>query len=131
MTTCTTFLGLGAMGSALAAATLDAGRPTVVWNHTPGRARALGDRGATVAETVEEAIIGGGVVVACLLDHRSVHSVVEFTEAALESLVTASLDQGVNVEVLRPVHDIVRRQITAGYGQQGTARIFEELRSSR
>ncbi|WP_256790030.1 hypothetical protein [Frankia sp. AvcI1] len=33
----------------------------------------------------------------------------EFTAAASASLVTASLDQGVNVEVLRPVLDIVRR----------------------
>jgi hypothetical protein len=33
--------------------------------------------------------------------------------------------------VLRPVLDIVRRQIAAGYGQQGTAHIFEELRRSR
>ncbi|WP_261565171.1 hypothetical protein [Frankia gtarii] len=54
-----------------------------------------------------------------------------FTEAALASLVTASLDQGVNVEVLRPVLDIVRRQIAAGYGRQGTARIVEELRRVR
>lgn len=289
MTTRTTFLGLGAMGSALAAAALDAGRPSVVWNRTPAKARALGERGATVAETVEEAITGDGVVVVCLLDHQSVHAVVdpvaarlagrtainlttttpnqarglatwaaehgityldgaimavpkmigqpdaaifysgpeaafeenrelldlwgqsdyfgtdpgiaslrdmamlvgmytmfagflhgaamvgtegvsaaefarrqmpflaamtgqladlaaivdakdyagagqqslEFTEAALDSLVTASLDQGVNVEVLRPVHDIARRQVAAGYGRQGTARIFEELRSTR
>ncbi|MET7400066.1 NAD(P)-binding domain-containing protein, partial [Dactylosporangium sp. NPDC005572] len=34
MTTSTTFLGLGAMGRALAAAALAAGRPAVVWNRT-------------------------------------------------------------------------------------------------
>ncbi|ONH61503.1 dehydrogenase [Frankia sp. CcI49] len=289
MTTRTTFLGLGAMGSALAATALDAGRPSVAWNRTPGRARALGERGATIAKTAEEAITGDGTVVVCLFDHRSVHAVVdplaaslagrtlinlttttptqarglaawaaeygityldgaimavpkmigrpgaaiyysgpeaafegnrelfdlwgqsnyfgtdpgmaslrdmamlvgmytmfagflhgaamvgadgvpaaefarqqapflaamtgqlaglaetvdtrdyagagqqslEFTETALASLVTASLDQGVNVEVLRPVLDIVRRQTVSGYGRQGTARIFEELRESR
>ncbi|WP_374690114.1 NAD(P)-dependent oxidoreductase [Frankia sp. AvcI1] len=289
MTTRTTFLGLGAMGSALAAAALDTGRPSVVWNRTPDKARALGERGATVTETVEEAITGDGVVVVCLLDHQSVHAVVdpvaarlagrtvinlttttpnqarglatwaaehgityldgaimavprmighpdaaifysgpeaafgenrdlldlwgrsdyfgtdpgfaslrdmamlvgmytmfagflhgaamvgaegvsatdfarrqgpflasmtgqladlatavdakehagagqqslEFTEAALDLLVTASLDQGVSIEVLRPVHDIVHRQVAAGYGRQGTARIVEALRSTR
>ncbi|CUU56250.1 3-hydroxyisobutyrate dehydrogenase [Parafrankia irregularis] len=289
MTTPMTFLGLGAMGSALAAAALAAGRPSVVWNRTPDRARALGEHGATVARTVNEAITGGGPIIVCLLDHQSVHAVIdpvaaslsgrvlinlttttpnqarelavwavehgityldgaimavprmigqpgaailysgsqaafeenrellglwghsdyfgtdpgmaslndmamlvgmytmfagflqgaamvgaegvsatefarrqtpflaamtgqlpalaatvdaedyagagqqslEFTEAALAALVTASVETGVNADVLRPVHDIVRRQITAGYGRQGTARIFEELRTSR
>ncbi|MCK9904722.1 dehydrogenase [Parafrankia colletiae] len=289
MTTRTTFLGLGAMGSELAAAALDAGRPSVVWNRTPDRAAALGERGAIVARTVDRAITGDGPIILCLLDHQSVHAVIdpvatslagriminlttttpgqarelaawatehgvtylngaimavpemigrpgavifysgaesafeenrklldlwgqsdyfgtdpgmaslrdmamlvgmytmfagflhgaamvgvegvsatefarrqtpflaamtgqlaglaaavdaedyagagqqslEFTEAALASLVTASLEAGVQVDVLRPVHDIVRRQIAAGHGRQGTARIFEELRNAR
>ena len=38
-----TVLGLGAMGSALAATLLDAGHDTTVWNRTPERARALAD----------------------------------------------------------------------------------------
>jgi 3-hydroxyisobutyrate dehydrogenase-like beta-hydroxyacid dehydrogenase len=287
MTTRTTFLGVGAMGGALAGAALDAGRPVVVWNRAPGRARALGERGATVAGTVEDAVTGDGVIVVCLLDHQSVRAVLDplaaalagrtvinlttttpnqarelarwaaehgvvyldgaimavpamigrpdaaifcsgpeaafeenrellglwarseyfgtdpglaslrdmamlvgmytmlagflhgaamvgaegvsaaefarrqapflaamtgqlagfaavvdardyagagqqslvFTEAALAALVTASVEVGVDVEVLRPVHDIVRRQIAAGYGRQGTARIVEELRA--
>jgi 3-hydroxyisobutyrate dehydrogenase-like beta-hydroxyacid dehydrogenase len=289
MTTNTTFLGLGAMGSALAAAAVDAGRPTVVWNRTPHRAQALGERGATVAGSVEEAVAGDGVIVACLFDHRSVHGVLDpvvgdlsgrtvinlttttpnesrelaewaaergityldgaimavpqmiggpgsavlysgsatafeqhralldrwgestyfgpdagiaslydmamltgmytmfagfmhgaamvgsegvpatefavrqapflaamtaglaglaatidakdyagegqqslrFTETALAALMRATADEGVNTEVLEPVHDIVRRQIAAGFGEQGTARIFEGLRSTR
>jgi 3-hydroxyisobutyrate dehydrogenase-like beta-hydroxyacid dehydrogenase len=275
------------MGSALAKACLDAGRPTVVWNRTPHRAHELGERGATVATTVQDAATAGGVVVSCLFDHRSVYDVLDpvadlltgrtvinlttttphearelagwadergisyldgaimavpemiggpgaailysgsatvfdryrtlldlwgeshyygsdaglaslhdmamltgmytmfagfmhgaamiaaeggsirsfaeraapflaamtegladlattieardydgegqqslkFTETALAALLRASVDAGVNVEVLKPVHDIVRRQIAAGYGKQGTARIFEELRS--
>ncbi|MEV0396360.1 NAD(P)-dependent oxidoreductase [Polymorphospora rubra] len=289
MTTSTTFLGLGAMGSALAAAALDAGHPTTVWNRTPHRARALGERGATVADTVEKAVAGAGVIVACLFDHRSVHDVLDpvvdglsgrtvinlttttpdeareiaawaeergvtyldgaimavpemiggpgseifysgagtvfeehrplldlwgastyfgpdaglaalydvamlagmytvfagfvhgaalvgaegvsatrfaerqmpfltamvgqlaglaatvdaadytgagqqslrFTETALDTLMRASTDQGVDPAVLRPVHDIVRRQIAAGFGGHGTARMFEALRSTR
>ncbi|PZF99764.1 NAD(P)-dependent oxidoreductase [Micromonospora deserti] len=289
MTTRTTFLGTGAMGSALATAALGAGRPTVVWNRTPGRAGILGERGAIVADTVEEAVAGDGVIVACLFDHRSVRDVLdpvaarlsgravinlttttpnqgrelaawaaergityldgaimavpqmiggpgsvifysgaaaafgehrpllnlwgecsylgtdagmaalydmamlvgmytmfagfmqgaamvgvegvpaaefaaratpflaamtgglahyaaaidakdyagegqqslEFTEVAVASLMQATIDQGVSVEVLKPVHDLVRRQIAAGFGTQGTARMFEELRSSR
>lgn len=289
MTTSTTFLGLGAMGSALATAVLDAGRPIVVWNRTPHRAQALGERGAAVAVSAREAVTGDEAIVVCLFDHQSAHDVLDavaaglsgrtvinlttttpnqarelaawaaehgiayldgaimavpqmiggpgstilysgsatafeehralldlwgqssyfgpdagmaslhdmamlvgmytmlagfmqgaamvgsagvpatefaqrqapflgamtgqladfaatvdakdyagegqqslqFTETALASLLQAGTDQGVNVEVLKPVYDIVRRQIAAGFGKQGTARIFEELRSTR
>lgn len=291
MTIRTTYLGLGAMGGALAAAALDAGQPAVVWNRTPGRAqaRALHEQGATIAASVEAAIRGDGVIIVCLLDCSSVHAVLDpvtaslagrtvinlttttpnqarhlaawavrhdityldgaimavpvmigrpeaavlysgaeeaytanrplldlwgrsdyygtdagmaslrdmamlvgmytmiagflhgaamvgahavpavsfadqqapflaamtgrlagyaatvdaadyagpgqqslhFTEAALDALVTASLEENVRVDVLRPVLDLVRRQIAAGHGQLGTARIVEELRETR
>lgn len=289
MITSTTFLGLGAMGTALATAAVDAGRPTVVWNRTARRAEVLGEQGATVADTIGAAVADSAAVVVCLLDHQSVHEVLDpvtvglsgrtvinlttstpdqsrelagwaaehgityldgaimavpqmiggpgaavfysgsasafehhrplldlwaestyfgpdagmaslhdmamlagmytmfagfvhgaamvgsagvsatgfaerqapflaamtgqlagfaatvdagdyagegqqslgFTETALAALIRTSVDQGVSVEVLRPVHDIVRRQIAAGFGDQGTARIFEELRSNR
>jgi len=289
MTTRTTFLGLGAMGNALAAATLDSGRSAVVWNRTRGRARALADQGAIVAVTADEAIADDGAIVVCLFDHSSVHAVIDrlapklagravinlttttpnqarelaawsakhdiayldgaimavpsmigqpgaaifysgsqaafeenkelldlwgqsdyfgpepgmaslrdmamlvgmytmftgflhgaamvgadgvsatefaqrqipflaamtgqlaglaatvdaqdyagagqqsldFTEAALAALMTATLAQGVDAAALRPVHDLVRRQVAAGHGHHGTARIFEELRSAR
>jgi 3-hydroxyisobutyrate dehydrogenase-like beta-hydroxyacid dehydrogenase len=287
MTTSTTFLGLGAMGSALATAALAAGRPALVWNRDPRRAQTLRERGASVAGSVQEAVAGSGAIVACLYDHQSVHDVLDpvaaglsgrtvinlttttpnesrefaawaaergityldgaimavpqmiggpgsailysgsvaaferhralldlwgessyfgsdagmaslydmamltgmytmfagfmhgaamvgsegvsatefaarqapflaamaggvagfaatidakdyagtgqqslrFTETALAALMRASTEQGVDAEVLRPVYDTVRRQIAAGFGDQGTARIFEELRT--
>lgn len=289
MTTSTTFLGLGAMGSALAAAARTAGRPAVVWNRDPRRTHALRERGAAVAGDVQEAVAGDGVIVVCLYDHGSVHGVLDpvaaglsgrtvvnlttttpgearelaawaaghgityldgaimavpemiggpgsvifysgpadaferhrdlfdlwgessyfgsdaglasltdmamltgmyatfagflhgaamvaaegvsatefaarqapflaamtgslagyaatvdakdyagagqqslrFTETALATLMRAGTEQGVGVEVLKPVHEMVRRQIDAGFGELGTARIFEELRSDR
>lgn len=54
-----------------------------------------------------------------------------FTGAALAALIEAATDEGITAELLTGVHDLVRRQIDAGFGDQGTARIFEELRSSR
>jgi 3-hydroxyisobutyrate dehydrogenase-like beta-hydroxyacid dehydrogenase len=287
MTTSTTFLGLGAMGSALATAALAAGRPALVWNRDPRRAQTLRERGASVAGSVQEAVAGSGAIVACLYDHQSVHDVLDpvaaglsgrtvinlttttpnesrefaawaaergityldgaimavpqmiggpgsailysgsvaaferhralldlwgessyfgsdagmaslydmamltgmytmfagfmhgaamvgsegvsatefaarqapflaamaggvagfaatidakdyagtgqqslrFTEIALAALMRASTEQGVDAEVLRPVYDTVRRQIAAGFGDQGTARVFEELRT--
>ncbi|MGK5628834.1 NAD(P)-dependent oxidoreductase [Streptomyces sp. URMC 123] len=70
-------LGLGAMGSALADALLKAGHATTVWNRTPGKADALVARGAQVAATAGDAVRSGRLVIACLLDHASVHEVLD------------------------------------------------------
>lgn len=78
-----TFLGLGAMGGALAAAALDAGHPITVWNRSPGRADALAERGATVAGSLDEAVGAAPVVVACLFDHSSVHERLDPVAATL------------------------------------------------
>jgi 3-hydroxyisobutyrate dehydrogenase-like beta-hydroxyacid dehydrogenase len=93
-----TVLGLGAMGGALAAVSLSAGRPVTVWNRTPQRAAALGERGATVARTVDEAVGAGGVIVACLLDHDAVHEVLDphasrLAGRALVNLTTTTPNQ--------------------------------------
>ncbi|WP_306361843.1 NAD(P)-dependent oxidoreductase [Nocardia sp. CC227C] len=68
-----TVLGLGAMGSALAAALLKGGRTTTVWNRSAGKATDLVARGATEAASVREAVRAGEVIIAVLLDHASVH----------------------------------------------------------
>ncbi|MFI9559277.1 NAD(P)-dependent oxidoreductase [Nonomuraea endophytica] len=70
-------LGLGAMGGALAAALVKAGHPTTVWNRTPGRADDLVALGARNAATAGDAVLAGRLVVACLLDHASVHEVLD------------------------------------------------------
>jgi 3-hydroxyisobutyrate dehydrogenase-like beta-hydroxyacid dehydrogenase len=72
-----TLLGMGAMGSALAASLVDAGHPTTVWNRTPGRDTGLVARGATSAMTVHDAVTASPVVVACLYDHASVHETLD------------------------------------------------------
>ena len=56
---------------------LDAGHPTTVWNRSPGRADALAAGGASVAETVADAISTAPIVVACLFDHASVHDTLD------------------------------------------------------
>lgn len=72
-----TVLGLGAMGSALATALLDAGHDTTVWNRTPDRAAGLSARGAKVASAIGEAVTAHPLVIACLLDHASVHETLD------------------------------------------------------
>ncbi|MEV8020757.1 NAD(P)-binding domain-containing protein [Streptomyces sp. NPDC086554] len=77
-----TVIGLGNMGSALAATLLDAGHPTTVWNRSPGKADALVGRGAQLAATPEEAVAAGQLIVACVLDHDALHAVVDPVAAA-------------------------------------------------
>lgn len=67
------FLGLGEMGSALASAVVAAGYPTTVWNRSPGKAI----DGAVRATTADEAVTHTDVVVVCLVDHASVHDVLD------------------------------------------------------
>ncbi|MEV0249026.1 NAD(P)-binding domain-containing protein [Nocardia sp. NPDC050712] len=75
--TTVTVLGLGAMGQALAAAFLKGGHPTTVWNRSPGKDAELVAAGATGAASIATAVAAGEVVVAVLLDHASVHSVLD------------------------------------------------------
>lgn len=91
MTSSISFLGLGAMGSALAATALPAGRRTTVWNRSPAPARALGARGAVVVDTAARAVSGDGVIVVCLLDHRSVHHVLDPLAAGLAGRTVVNL----------------------------------------
>lgn len=93
-----TVLGLGAMGTALATTLLAAGHPTTVWNRTPEKADGLIAAGATRASSPTDAIAASPVVIACLLDRRSVQDVLEQTtpvlaDRALVNLTTTTPDE--------------------------------------
>lgn len=62
------------MGRALAAALVENGHDTTVWNRTPGRA---GDLVVTHAATVGDAVAANELVVLCLLDFESVVAVLD------------------------------------------------------
>ncbi|GHB64609.1 oxidoreductase [Streptomyces umbrinus] len=70
-------LGLGAMGTALAGALVKAGYTTTCWNRSPGKADELVAQGAEMAATARDAVLAGRLVVVCLLDHASVHEVLD------------------------------------------------------
>ncbi|MEU9960712.1 NAD(P)-binding domain-containing protein [Streptomyces sp. NPDC050982] len=70
-------LGLGAMGTALAGALMKAGYATTCWNRSPGKADQLVAQGAEVAATARDAVRAGRLVIVCLLDHASVHEVLD------------------------------------------------------
>jgi 3-hydroxyisobutyrate dehydrogenase-like beta-hydroxyacid dehydrogenase len=82
-TTPTTVLGLGEMGSALAAALIDAGHPTIVWNRSPAKAQPLTERGAATAGSVEAAVSASPLIVVCLFDQAAVHQLLDPVAASL------------------------------------------------
>jgi 3-hydroxyisobutyrate dehydrogenase len=68
-------LGLGAMGSRMAARLLDAGHELVVYNRDPMRARALEERGATAATSPKAAAQGSDVVITIVRDDEASRAV--------------------------------------------------------
>jgi 3-hydroxyisobutyrate dehydrogenase-like beta-hydroxyacid dehydrogenase len=69
------FVGLGAMGSGMAANLVGAGFATRVYNRTPERARPLVDAGAEAADSPAEAAEPGGVVVTMVADDAALRAV--------------------------------------------------------
>lgn len=94
MTQKITFLGLGAMGSALARAALGAKADVTVWNRTPERADALVAAGATAATDSGSAIAAADLVVICLLDYPSVRAVLDAAGATLRGKTILNLTNG-------------------------------------
>lgn len=87
-------VGLGSMGSALAAALLDRGHPTTVWNRSPDKARPLADRGARPAATPGEAIAASPLTIVCVLDHEALHTVLDPVVGTLPGRTLVNLTSG-------------------------------------
>ena len=79
------WMGLGRMGSGMAANLVKAGHEVTVYNRTPGKARSLIERGAKPAASVGEAC-RGDLVVTMLADDVAVESVVFSDKGILASL---------------------------------------------
>ena len=70
------FLGLGIMGSRMAAHLARAGFPLTVWTHTPGKARAWAEEhGAQAAGTPAEVAAASDIVISIVVDGAQVRSV--------------------------------------------------------
>jgi 3-hydroxyisobutyrate dehydrogenase len=69
------FLGLGTMGSAMAANLARAGFPLVVWNRTPDRAPELAELGVQTADHPADAASRADLIVLCVSDTPDVEAV--------------------------------------------------------
>ncbi|WP_266171830.1 NAD(P)-dependent oxidoreductase [Dyella subtropica] len=81
------FIGLGAMGSAMASNLIKAGHTVTVWNRSPGAAEPLASLGAKVARTPERAA-QGDVLHSMLANDRAVREVI------LDSGLLDAMDRG-------------------------------------
>ena len=79
------FIGLGNMGSAMAANLLRAGHEVTVYNRTASKAKPLNDQGAKLATTLADACRGDAVIT-MLADDHAVEAVVFGEGGLLESL---------------------------------------------
>ncbi|MFI0712514.1 NAD(P)-dependent oxidoreductase [Streptomyces inhibens] len=89
-----TVLGLGSMGSALAAALLERGHPVTVWNRSAHKSDALVERGAHLAASPEEAIAASPLTLACVLDYGALHTVLDPVADSLAGKVLVNLTSG-------------------------------------
>lgn len=89
-----TVIGLGAMGRALAEAFVDAGHPTTVWNRTPHKATPLVAKGAVRADTVEDAVAAGPLVITCLTTFDDTRQALEPAAGALRGRALVTLNSG-------------------------------------
>ncbi|MFI1400840.1 NAD(P)-dependent oxidoreductase [Streptomyces sp. NPDC020681] len=87
-------LGLGMMGSALAAAFLKAGHPVTVWNRSPAKTGPLVAQGALPAETAAEAVAAGNTVVVCLLTNDNVQELFDTLGDAVSGKTLVNLTNG-------------------------------------
>lgn len=79
-------LGLGTMGSGMAANLLKAGFSLSVYNRTASKAQTLVDQGARLASTPAEAALGASVVISMLADDVASRKVWLGEKGALESV---------------------------------------------
>ena len=80
------FIGLGAMGSAMARRLIEVGHELKVYNRTKSRAEALGELGAKAANTPGEAARGMDVVFTMLADDHALELVVFGADGILHAL---------------------------------------------
>ncbi|MEU5580478.1 NAD(P)-binding domain-containing protein [Streptomyces huasconensis] len=89
-----TVLGLGLMGTALAAALLKAGHDTTVWNRTASKTGPLAAQGATPADTAAGAIAASPLVIVCLTTNDNVRGLLEAEADALAGRTVVNLTHG-------------------------------------
>ena len=109
------FLGLGIMGSRMAANLRRAGVELRVWTRTEGKAQAWADEhGATACATPREAAQGAGVVISMVVDGPQVRTVLTGDDGAIHGAQAGALF--VDMSTIAPVD---ARAVSAALAERG------------
>lgn len=106
------FIGLGAMGSAMASNLLKAGHSVTVWNRSPAATEPLASLGAKVASTPERAAQGDALF-SMLSNDQAVRAVV------LEGGLLEEMDKGAVHVNHATVSVALARELAAAHAQRG------------
>lgn len=107
-----TVIGLGLMGQALAAAFLKEGHPTTVWNRSPGKADQLVAEGATLADSVVNAVAASPLVIVCVSNYEAVHELLDPLDDVLADQVLVNLTSSSSVQAREAAEWATSRGIT-------------------
>lgn len=87
-------LGLGNMGSALAHCLLKAGYNVSVWNRTQSKSKALGEAGAQVCASPDEAIAASDIAIICIKSHEDTVELVAGLSVSLAGKTICDMSTG-------------------------------------
>jgi NAD binding domain of 6-phosphogluconate dehydrogenase len=110
------FIGLGLMGTRMAARLLEAGYPLTVYNRTRERTASLAERGAAVARTPQELAGSVDVVMLSVTDDAALDDVMRGPQGVL-----AGLRPGATVLDLSTVSPRISRELAAEVKSRGGA----------
>ena len=108
-------IGLGAMGRALALTLLKNEYIVTVWNRTHEKARTLGDAGASIAASCEEAINASETIIICITSHADTRKLLASIED-LENKNIIELSTGSAPEAQSLYQWLVQRHATCLIG---------------
>jgi 3-hydroxyisobutyrate dehydrogenase-like beta-hydroxyacid dehydrogenase len=95
-----TVIGLGVMGATLAELLINKQYKVTVWNRTADKAKRLAEKGATIANSVAEAVQASGVTIICISGYEAINDAVNQSEVsqALPSKTIINFTTGIPSE---------------------------------
>lgn len=100
------FLGLGAMGSGIAANLVKADHAVTVWNRTASKADALVAAGATLAASPRDAAAGKDIVLTMLADDAALHAALSGPDGLLAGLAPGALHVSLSTIAVATADDV-------------------------